>query len=151
MLSSTAGVLMAVGVDGRTAPASEAADSGVITMLNYVVNGMIALFAAIMVVNATVAMLAHRREELARLALVGATPTQVRSSVLSESGIVAAVGIALGLLASLATTITFSYARHEGVVPNGQLWLPAVVAVVVAGLTVAAARFGVRRLPEVAA
>lgn len=145
------GVLMLVGIDGRTITAAGAEDAALITMLNYVVTGMIALFAAIMVVNATAAMLAHRRLELARLQLVGATPGQVRSSVMAEAAIVAAVGIVLGTVASLASVLPFAYARHEGLVPDGQLWLPVAIAAGVAALTVSAARLGVRRVSQAAA
>ena len=95
-----------------------------INLLNNVVTGMIALFAAITVVNAFAAVLSDRRLELHRLHLVGATPDQIRASVLAESAIVAVAGVVLGVLASLATVVPFAVARNEGVVPDGQLWLP---------------------------
>ena len=152
VLTATAtGILMLVSIDGRTITEAGAEDAGLITMLNYVVTGMLVLFAAISVVNATVAMLAQRRTELARLHLVGATHRQVRSSVLAEAAIVAGVGIVLGSLASLATVLPFAYARHEGLVPDGQLWLPVAVAVATAALTVGAARLAVRRPPATVA
>ena len=114
-------------------------------MLNNVVVGMIALFAAIMVVNSFVAVIAHRRTELARLRLLGATTTQVHRSVLAESAIVAGVGVVLGAIASLATIVPFSVARSEGVVPDGQLWLPFALITVAVLLTLASARGAVRR------
>ena len=127
-------------------------DAELITMLNYVVVGMIITFAAIMVVNGVAAMLAHRRAELARLELVGATPGQVRASVLLEAGIVATVGVLLGPLASAATVLPFAYARHEGVVPDGQLWAPLAVAAGAAALTLASTRMALHRsAPAVAA
>ena len=60
-------------------------------------------------------------------------------------GIVSILCIPLGLLASLATVVPFGVARHEGVVPDGQLWLPALVAAGVVALTLLSARSAVRR------
>lgn len=153
LTASATGVLMLVGIDGRTLDAALAPDDAeLITMLNYVVVGMIITFAAIMVVNGVAAMLAHRRAELARLELVGATPGQVRASVLLEAGIVATVGVLLGTLASAATVLPFAYARHEGVVPDGQLWAPLAVAAGAAALTLASTRMALHRsAPAVAA
>ncbi|MEV4999657.1 ABC transporter permease [Nocardioides sp. LML1-1-1.1] len=143
LTSAAVGTLLLVNIDGRTLPAGTP-DSGTINLLNNVVVGMLALFAAIMVVNAFVATIAHRRGELRRLHLIGATPRQVERSVVAEAGIVAAVGVVLGTLAALTTVVPFAVARHEGVVPDGGLWLvPAVVAGVVA-ITLGAARTSVR-------
>ena len=71
--------------------------------------------------------------------------------MLAEARIVAAVGVVLGLLASLATIVPFGVARHEGVVPDGQLWLPPVVVAGVVALTLLAARSAVRRTAPVGA
>ena len=60
--------------------------------------------------------------------------------MLAEARIVAGVGVVLGLLASLATIVPFGVARHEGLVPDGQLWLPAVVVGGVVALTLLSAR-----------
>lgn len=143
LTSAAVGTLLLVDIDARTLPGGNA-DSDTITLLNNVVVGMIALFAAIMVVNAFVATTAHRRDELRRLHLIGATPRQVERSVVAEAGIVAAIGVLLGTLAALTTVVPFAVARHEGVVPDGGLWLvPAVVGAVVA-ITLGAARTSVR-------
>ncbi|WP_408896778.1 FtsX-like permease family protein [Nocardioides sp. R1-1] len=143
LTAAAAGTLMLVDIDRRSLPAGTP-DSDTITLLNNVVVGMVSLFAAIMVVNAFVATLAHRREELRRLWLLGATPRQVRGSVVAEAGVVAAVGVVLGVLAAMTTVVPFAVARDEGVVPDGGLWLlPAVVAGVVV-LTLASARGAVR-------
>ncbi len=79
---------------------------------------MIVVFAAVMVVNAFAAVVAHRKAELHRLWLLGATPEQVEGSVLAEARIVAGVGVALGLLASLATIVPFAVARARGSGPR---------------------------------
>jgi putative ABC transport system permease protein len=146
LTASAIGILMLVGIDGRTLDKSlaGAADADTITLLNNVVVGMIALFAAIMVVNAFAAVISHRRSELRRLWLVGATPAEVERSVVTEAAIVAAVGVIFGALASLATIVPFAIARDEGMVPDGQLWLPPLLVVGVVALTLTAARGAVR-------
>jgi putative ABC transport system permease protein len=150
VLTSTAvGVLMLVGIDGRTIGVVPDGEEETINLLNNVVTGMIALFAAIMVINAFAAVIADRRLELHRLRLVGATPEQVRGSVLAESAIVAATGALFGLVASLATVVPFAVARDEGVVPDGQLWLPPLIVAGVVALTLAAARGALRRATTV--
>ncbi|WP_235735184.1 FtsX-like permease family protein [Nocardioides alcanivorans] len=116
-----------------------------LALLNNVVVGMISLFAAIMVINAFAAVISHRRSELARLQLLGATGRQVRRSVLTEAAVVAAVGVFLGLVAASATVLPFAIARDEGIVPNGTLWLPPVLAGAAVILTVVSAHAAVRR------
>lgn len=143
LTAAAAGTLMLVDIDQRSLPAGSP-DSDTITLLNNVVVGMVSLFAAIMVVNAFVATLAHRREELHRLRLLGATARQVRGSVVAEAGVVAAVGVVVGVLAALTTVVPFAVARGEGVVPDGGLWLLPVVVAGVVALTLASARGAVR-------
>ncbi|WP_436700635.1 FtsX-like permease family protein [Nocardioides sp. BYT-33-1] len=143
LTSAAVGTLLLVDIDQRTLPGGTA-DSDTITLLNNVVVGMMSLFAAIMVVNAFVATIAHRREELQRLRLIGATPRQVRGSVVAEAGVVAAVGVVLGTLAALTTVVPFAVAREEGVIPDGGLWLAPVVAAAVVALTLGSARGAVR-------
>jgi putative ABC transport system permease protein len=79
--------------------------------LNLVVVGMIALFAAIMLVNTLVAATAHRRRELAQQRLAGATPGQVVTTVVLECLVLAVTGVALGAVASLATVVPYGLAR----------------------------------------
>lgn len=146
--AAATGVLMLVGIDNRTLvlpPDMSAADADVIAMLNNVVVGMIALFAGIMVINSILAVVGDRRAEFGRLRLVGATAEQVRAAVIAEMAFVAAVGVGLGLVASLATIVPFSIARDEGVVPDGQLWLPFVIGAAAVILTVGAGNWACRR------
>lgn len=143
LTSAAVGTLLLVDIDARTLPAGTP-DSDTITLLNNVVVGMLSLFAAIMVVNAFVATVAHRRDELRRLRLIGATPRQVERSVVAEAAIVAAIGVVLGTLAALTTVVPFAIARHEGAVPDGGLWLVPAVAGAVVVLTLGAARTSVR-------
>jgi putative ABC transport system permease protein len=145
--AATVGVLMMVGIDGRTldAIAPDKQESQTITTLNYVVTGMIALFAALMVMNSLAAVIGNRRTEFAQLQLAGATSEQIRHAVRAESLIVGGVGLVLGLLASMATVVPYSVVRDEGVLPDGQLWLPAVVAVAAIAITVVGATAAARR------
>ncbi|MBL7487812.1 ABC transporter permease [Frankia sp. AgB1.9] len=145
VLTATAiGGLMLISIDGRTLPAGSKQTSDTINLLNNVVIGMISLFAALMVINSTAALLVDRRDELRRLWLLGATRSQIHRFVVAESAIIAAVGILTGAVASLATIGPFAYARHEGFVPNAQLWVPPVAAAAIAALTLIAARATVR-------
>lgn len=147
MTATTVTTLMAAGIDGRTLSAltTDRQEQKAVTMLNYVVTGMIGVFAAIMMVNAIFAVIGQRKLEFRRLHLVGATPQQVRSSVLVEAAVIAAVGILLGVVCSVVTVLPYSVVRGEGVVPDGQLWVPALVAVVAAGLTLGGSAVAVRR------
>jgi putative ABC transport system permease protein len=147
LTSAATGVLMLVGTDGRTLPDSgfDPATAETVNLLNNVVVGMIVLFAAVVVVNSLAAVVVHRRAELHRLWLLGATPDQVRGSVLVEAAVVSGIGVVLGTLASLATVVPFGIARHEGIVPDGQLWLPPLVVAGVVALTLVAAASAVRR------
>ncbi len=151
LTSAATSTLMVVGADGRTLPGGSTDESRTVNLLNNVVVGMVVLFAAVVVVNSFAAAVAHRRAELHRLWLLGATPQQVEASVLAEAGVVAAVGTALGTVASLASIVPFGIARHEGVVPDGQLWLPPVVIAAAVALTLLAARSAVRRTAPVPA
>jgi putative ABC transport system permease protein len=146
LTAAAVSILMLVGIDHRTMPHGEGKDDATINLLNNVVTGMICAFAAIMVVNAFAAVVSHRRAELRRLSLLGATRRQVEGSVVAEAAVVAAVGVVLGLVASLATIVPFGLARHEGVVPDGQLWLPPLLAAAVAVLTLASARGAVHHI-----
>lgn len=146
-VSTTVGVLMMVGIDGRTleAIAPDLQEAQSITFINNIVTGMIGLFAAIMIINSLVSVIGQRQVELGRLQLVGATRKQVRSSVMIEASAVAATGVVLGLVASLATVIPYSIARHEGLLPNGQLWLPPALVALAVVITLGGARVAARR------
>ncbi|WP_407671432.1 FtsX-like permease family protein [Parafrankia elaeagni] len=136
LTAGAVGTLMLVGTDGRTLVGEPPAGTETINLLNNVVVGMISLFATIMVVNSFAAVVAHRRVELRQLWLVGGTRAQIERSVVAEAALVAAVGVVLGLVGSLATIIPFGLARGEGVLPDGQLWLPPLIVAAVAALTV---------------
>ncbi len=129
-VATTVGTYLMVGIDGRTldAIAPDAQEADTITLLNYVVTGMIAVFAAIMVVNALVAATSVRGAEFRRLRLAGAEPGQVRRLVHTEGVLVTILGVVLGCLAAAATAVPYAVARDEGLLPDGQLWVIAVAA-----------------------
>jgi putative ABC transport system permease protein len=145
--ATTVGVLMMIGVDGRTLESlvHDQQEAQTITTLNCIVTGMIAIFAALMIVNSFAAVTSQRRAEFARLQLAGATRENVSGVVRAEAAIVAGIGLALGLVASLATVVPYSIARDEGPLPNGQLWLPLVLAAVAVSLTLVSASVAARR------
>ena len=143
-VAGAVGVLVMVGIDNRTIGAGHP-EGRTINLLNNLVTGMIVAFAAIMVLNAFAAVVSGRRRELARLRLLGATPSEVTRSVLTEAWIVALVGVALGLAAALTTIVPFALARSEGVVPDGGLWLPPMLVVGAVALTLGSARLALRR------
>ncbi|GIH04145.1 hypothetical protein Rhe02_22120 [Rhizocola hellebori] len=148
LISGAVGTLLMVGIDSRTLTAAGDPEGvgDTITTINSVVLGMVCLFAAIMVVNAGVAVVSQRRPELDRLWRLGATSDQLRTSIVMEAAMVAAIGILLGLLGSTATAVPYSIVRHEGLIPNGQLWLAPLIAGLAAVLAVGSA-WGAQRRP----
>jgi putative ABC transport system permease protein len=153
---STATIAMQLMENGalRATGALKADDERTVETLNLVVVGMISLFAAIMLVNTLMAATAHRRREFAQQRLAGATPGQVVATVFLECLVLAVTGVALGVVASLATVVPYGMARTgasfgdvSGAVYPG-IAAAAVVVTLVTG--VGAARRAVRS-PAVAA
>lgn len=113
------GTVYLITIENAVTPgAARSADQDLVGMLNYVVVGMISVFAAIMVVNTTVAVISARRREFGQQRLVGATRRQVTVTVLLESGLVAMSGTILGGLASLATVLPYSHVKLGSMVPD---------------------------------
>lgn len=141
------GTLVMQRVDDAAAAAAgvaRTADDKAIATLNGVVVGMIALFAAMMLVNTLIATVADRRRELAQLRLAGATPRQLVGSVALECAVLASAGVVLGSIAALATIVPFTVAVTDGVWPTvgAGAWIGVVVVAVVltVGTVVLAAR-----------
>jgi ABC-type antimicrobial peptide transport system permease subunit len=112
--------------------------------LNFVIVGMIAVFAAIMLVNTLVAATTYRRQEFAQLRLAGSTPPQVRRMVALESLVLLATGVLFGTLAALFTVVPYNIARTDSVLPSGVgIYVGVVAAAVV--LTLAASLGAARR------
>lgn len=115
-----------------TAPVEVASS---IETLNYVVVGMIALFAAVMLVNTVVAAIAGRRREFGQQRLIGSTPSQVLRLVGTEGTVLAAVGVLFGSLAAAVTVIPYSVARTGGPVPDATIGAYLVIVAVAVTLT----------------
>jgi putative ABC transport system permease protein len=113
--------------------------------LNYVVVGMIALFAAMTMVNTIVAAMAGRRRELAQERLAGATPGQLAAMVAIESAVLATIGIVAGAVASLATIVPYSIVRGGSLLPDAPVSIAAGVAAAALVLTMAASLAASRR------
>ncbi|MEV5827242.1 FtsX-like permease family protein [Spirillospora sp. NPDC052242] len=125
-----------------------------IETLNFVVIGMVVVFAAIMLVNTLVAATAHRRREFGQTRLAGATPRQVMGTVAVESVVLTVIGVACGSVASLFTIVPFSLVRVDSPMPEGDVWTFAGVvalAAVLTGATVAASTRRVLRTPAIEA
>jgi putative ABC transport system permease protein len=112
------GVLYMQGTENVATLGAKTDIAATLETLNYVVVGMIALFAAIMVVNTLVAATVERRRELGQLRLAGSTPPQVFGMVGVETAALAALAVLAGTVASVATAVPFSVARTGSAVPN---------------------------------
>ena len=92
-----------------------------IETLNYVVVGMIVLFAAIMLVNTLIAATTHRGREFGQQRLAGSTPRQVFAMVTSEAIVLAVTGVLFGSIASLVTVVSYGIARTGSAVPDASI------------------------------
>ena len=123
-------------------------DADTLALLNYVVVGMIATFAGIMVVNTVASVVVDRRRELGQQRLAGATRGQVVATSTLEAALVAVTGLVVGGLASLGTVVPYSLVKLDRVVPDVTVlwwvlvWAAAVVLTV--GSTLVAVRRAVR-------
>lgn len=135
------GVLMMVSIDGRTleAIAPDIQEARTITTITATVVGMIAVFAAIMLINVIVASINQRRSEFARLLLIGAERRHILSMIRTEALTLAGVGVVLGILASMATMVPYSIVREEGLLPNGTLWLPFIIVILATAIALGTA------------
>ncbi len=90
--------------------------------LNYVVVGMIVVFAAVMLVNLVVTDTSHRQREFAQLRLAGATPGQILRMVGCQDVLLLVVGLAFGTLAGLLTVIPYSVCVSHRALPPSSSW-----------------------------
>jgi len=120
--------------DGITVSAD---DEGVQT-LTFIIVGMIAAFAAVVVINNCIATMLGRRSEFSLARKIGATPSQLRRSAMLESAFAVAVGLALGTAAAAVGIAGFTYGRTGSfaIEPGPATYLVIVVTIVV--LTLAA-------------
>ena len=130
--------------------AMSADDKGVQT-LSFLVVGMIALFAAVVVANIAVAATLHRRREFGQRRLIGDTPSEVRRSLGWEACAILAAGLVCGTLAALVGVIPFSYAKTGDLLPHQGLGVFLGVAASITALTLAACLGAARRALSVPA
>lgn len=128
----------AIGGPVSAAGAEMAAEADAIETLNFVVVGMIALFAAIMLVNTLIAATTFRRQEFGRQRLVGSTPGQVLRMVGYEGIALALTGVLAGSAAAIAGIIPFSTARTGTVIPDQGMAIYLAVITTATALTLAA-------------
>lgn len=95
--------------------------------VDYLVVGMILVYAAISVVNTLVLSTAHRRREFGLQRLTGSSRGQVMGMMAVEGLVVAVIGVVLGTLVALAMLVPFSQAVSESWLPYGPLWIYAAV------------------------
>jgi predicted lysophospholipase L1 biosynthesis ABC-type transport system permease subunit len=122
-----------------------AAEAKNIETLNYVVVGIFAAFAAIVLVNTLVAATTARRQEFGQLRLAGATPVQVLRMVSLESLVLLVTGVLFGSIAALFTLLPYSVARTDSLVPDVGVGIYVAVVAAAAVLTLAASLGTARR------
>lgn len=116
-----------------------------IEMLNYVVVGIIAAFAAVMLLNTTLATIIARRREFGQQRLAGATRPQTLAMVALEAAVVVACGVLFGALAAIFTIVPYNAARTSSVIPDASFAIFAGVVATAASLTLAGSLAAARR------
>jgi putative ABC transport system permease protein len=79
---------------------------------------MIAVFAAVVLVNIAVATTVNRRREFGQQRLVGSTPGQVRRMLGFETLVTLVAGLLSGTVAALASIVPYSIALTHTAVPD---------------------------------
>jgi putative ABC transport system permease protein len=127
--------------DGITVSAD---DKGVET-LNFIIVGMIALFAAVVLVNNCVASLLARQQEFGVARKIAATPGQLLRAVTFETVFAVVSGLALGTISAAIGIAGFVYGRTGSLSPDLDAvpYLMIIVAVVV--LAIGASLLAARR------
>ncbi|WP_033262388.1 FtsX-like permease family protein [Amycolatopsis vancoresmycina] len=106
--------------------------------VNYLIVGLLLVYAAISTVNTLVMATADRRREFGLQRLIGSTRGQVLRMMAVEAGIVAAIGVFLGTLVAASMLVPFSAAVSDSPVPSGPLWIYLVILGLAVVLTVVA-------------
>ncbi|RFC71772.1 ABC transporter permease [Streptomyces sp. AcE210] len=96
--------------------------------LNFVVVGIIVVFACVMLVNTLYAATSYRVREFGQQRLAGATPGQVLGTVAVESLVLTVTGVFFGTVAGLAGIVPFTTVRTDSILPDQGLgiWLTVV-------------------------
>lgn len=128
-----------IGVAGQDVLAAEhAAQEEANAWVNYLVVGLLLVYAAISMVNTLVMATAHRRREFGLQRLTGSTRGQVMRMMTVEALMVAIIGSVLGILVAASMLVPFSAAVSDSFLPSGPFWIfPAILGLAVV-LTVVA-------------
>jgi putative ABC transport system permease protein len=94
-----------------------ASDKGVET-INFVVVGMLAVFAAVVLINIAVSTTLNRRQEFGLQRVVGATSAQVMRMVYAETFVVVVTGLVFGFIAAMIGNVGYSIGQEETALPN---------------------------------
>lgn len=107
---------------------TRSSDDKSIQTLNFVIAGIIVIFACIMLVNSLYAATTYRTREFGQQRLSGATPGQVLGMIGLESFILTVFGVFFATLSALAGIVSFSIVRTDTAVPDQSLtiWLAVV-------------------------
>ncbi|RSM78700.1 ABC transporter permease [Kibdelosporangium aridum] len=116
-----------------------------IETLNYVVVGMVTLFAAVMLINTVVAATLYRRREFGQFRLAGSTRPQVLGMVGAEASVLAGTGVLFGTLAATATVIPYSVVKTNSVLPDTTITIYLAVVLTAAALTLVTSVVSARR------
>ncbi|MFT7834554.1 FtsX-like permease family protein [Saccharothrix sp. BKS2] len=116
------------------------------TWVNYLLVGLITGYTLISVANTLVMATASRKRELGVQRLIGTTPRQVMQMLALEASVVAAIGIVLGTVASVATLMPFSIVVLDRPLPAGPVWIFLAVVVGAFALTLAATLLPARKI-----
>jgi putative ABC transport system permease protein len=144
LTSAATGTLYMQAITNSLRSASGQGDKTVATV-NYVIVGVITLFAAVMLVNLLVAVITDRRREFAQQRLAGATRRQVLGLVGAESGLLLSVGVLFGTIGGLLTVIPFSLKTTRRLIPHAPVGIYLGVVAGVVTLTLAASLLAARR------
>jgi len=144
LTSAATGTLYMQAITNGLHSASGQGDKTVATV-NYVIVGVITLFAAVMLVNLLVAVITDRRREFAQQRLAGATRRQVLGLVGAESGLLLTVGVLFGTIGGLLTVIPFSLKTTRRLIPHASVGIYLGVLAGVVALTLAASLLAARR------
>lgn len=136
--------------DGQVLAANLRTSVDVEAWINYLLAFLAFAYAAIASVNALVVAVLGRGRELAAQRLAGATRRQVTAMLLVEGGLVAGIGLVLGVAIALVAVVPMAIAAGA-VVPSGPAWVLFAVVVAVLAMvgpaTLLAGRFALRVRP----
>jgi putative ABC transport system permease protein len=126
------------------------AGTDVEAMINYLLAVLAITYAAIAAVNTLAVAVLARRREFGAQRLVGADRGQVRRMLFIEGGIVAVIGLVLGIIISLFTVLPIAITTGE-IIPSGPIWIFLVVVLavflIIWPVTVLSARLAMRTSP----